>query len=381
MHLLCMIDSLSFGGAEHSLVAMTPGLVARGATVDVAHLHDRPGLHDELRAAGANVFSLAGPGGRLGWVERATRLIHRQGPDLLHTTLFEADIAGRAAATVTRVPVVSSLVNVTYGPEMFNDPTLAPRRLRGALFVDRLTARRVTRFHAITNHVAEVMSLRLRIHRDHIDVVPRGRDPEALGRRCPERSERVRAELGTGDAPLVVAAARQERQKGLDVLLRAWPAVRAAVPAARLIIAGREGRQTNDLRSTLASMPAPHNVTLLGPWPHVPDLLAAADVFVVPSRWEGLGSVLIEGMALEAPIVASDLPPIRETLGDGLCGLLVPVEDADRLAGAIVEVLCDGAGGVERTAAARMRFLEHYAIDRVAEAMMAFYGRALGRLA
>jgi FAD/FMN-containing dehydrogenase len=117
VRLLYLIDSLGPGGAERSLAAMAPGYVGRGIELEVAFLHDRRGLQDELERAGARLCSLAGPGGRPGWMRRVRRLLTVRRPDLVHTTLFEADLAGRVGARLAGVPVVSSLVNVAYGPE------------------------------------------------------------------------------------------------------------------------------------------------------------------------------------------------------------------------------------------------------------------------
>jgi glycosyltransferase involved in cell wall biosynthesis len=99
-------------------------------------------------------------------------------------------------------------------------------------------------------------------------------------------------------------------------------------------------------------------------------------VFVVPSRWEGFGSVLLEAMALEAPIVASDLPAVREVVGDD-AALLVPPDRPDALAAAVTAVLADPDGAARRAARARERFLATFTIDRVADGMAGFYRRAL----
>jgi hypothetical protein len=116
LHVLYLIDSLVPGGAERSLVAMAPHLAAGGVRLEVATLHQRPGLQDELVGIGVPLHCLAGRGGRVRWAGRAARLITARRPDIVHTTLFEADLAGRVAATMCRTRVVSSLVNVAYGP-------------------------------------------------------------------------------------------------------------------------------------------------------------------------------------------------------------------------------------------------------------------------
>jgi glycosyltransferase involved in cell wall biosynthesis len=379
LRVLYLIDSLVPSGAERSLAALAPAYADRGVELHVAYLQERAGLQEELRAAGAEAVSLAGPGGRLGWIGRARRAIRSRRPDLVHTTLAEADLAGRIAGRLSSVPVVSSLVNLQHAPEQFADPSVAPWKRRAARLADRITARSVVRFHAITEYIADTMSGILRIPRDRIDVVPRGRPAEGLGSRTPDRRAQARASLGLDDqAPLLVSVARQDRQKGLDVLLRALPAVAARFPRARLALVGRDGGMTPELHAIVDRLGLGEPVMFLGLRDDVPELLCAADVFVFPSRWEGLGSVLLEAMALEAPIVATDIPPIREAVaGDGAVASLVPVEDEAALAGAVVETLGDRAGSAERAAAGRRRFLERFTISPVADGMVAFYRRAL----
>jgi glycosyltransferase involved in cell wall biosynthesis len=378
MRLLYIIDSLGPGGAERSLAAMALSYVRQGIELDVVVLHDRPGLQDDLRQAGAGLFSLAGPGGRPGWVWRARRLILDRRPDLVHTTLFEADVAGRAGAALAGVPVVSSLVNVAYGAEQAATPGVPRWKARGAQLADALTARRVVRFHANAGHVADVMAARLHVPRDRVEVIPRGRDPDRLGARTLERRARVRAGLGVADGvPLLLAVARHEHQKGLDVLVEALPAVLAQAPGACLLVAGRNGNQTPLLRAGVARLGLEDVVELLGPRDDVPDLLCAADVVVIPSRWEGLSNVLIEAMALEAPVVVSELPTLHEAVSDGETAQLVPAGQPERLAAAVVATLADPDGAATRARRAHQRFLDRFTIDRVVEQMAAFYQRAL----
>jgi glycosyltransferase involved in cell wall biosynthesis len=373
-----VIDSLAPGGAERSLVALAPRFAARGIELEVAYLHNRIGLQGELEGAGVTLHCLAGSGERVGWLWRTQRLIARRQPDVVHTTLFEADIAGRAAGTLRRRPVVSSLVNVAYGPEMLSDPGLRRWKVRGAQLVDGATSRLVRRFHAVSNHVADVMSERLRVPREKIDVIHRGRDPEELGSRTPDRRARVRASLRLLEGDFILlAVARQERQKGLDVALQAMPKILDAIPNARLLIAGREGNDTPRLRSMFDDLGLGQAVDPLGVRADIGDLLCAADVFVLPSRWEGFPGAALEAMALEAPIVATDLPMVREAVGDEGSACLVPVDRPEDLAAAVITISTDPDAARERTSAALERFYALFTIERAADRMVAFYRRAL----
>jgi glycosyltransferase involved in cell wall biosynthesis len=374
LHVVHVIDSLTAAGAESSLAAMAPGLVASGVRLDVIALTARAGVQDLLREAGASVTEL--DGSRRTWWRQVHTLVRQSRPDLVHTTLFEANISGRIAARRAHTPVVSTLANEMYGAA-HHAGYGRHTRMRAAQVIDGLTARLAVRLHSVSTHVADVMARRLRYPRARIDVVPRGRDPEVLGRRTDARRRRARTSLGIGVAdPLVLAIARQEHQKGLDVLIDATLRLRQQHPRARCVVAGRPGNVTRSLEEQIRRSGAP--VALLGGREDVPDLLCAADLFVLPSRREGLPGALLEAMALECPAVVSDLPQIQEVVDDEIA-VLVPPDHADALAVAVESVLANPEAAHARATAARARFLERFTIDAIVEQMLAFYRRALAR--
>jgi glycosyltransferase involved in cell wall biosynthesis len=373
---LQIIDSLVRGGAEQSLAMLAPHLVGQGIDLHVAYLVEGDGLRAEIERAGVPVLSLAEPGaGRRRWLARTVDLVAELRPAVVHTTLFEADLAGRRAASRVGVPCVSSFVNSTYGRSQADREDISRAKLRAAQAVDALTARRVARFHAVTEHVASVMSRRLLVPRDKIEVIPRGRDAAALGRRSEARAAGTRRRLGIpADAELIVAVGRQEPQKGLDVLLKALSAVRARFPDVRVLIAGREGRATAALADRTAASGLAGTVTFLGMRDDVADLLCAADVFAFPSRWEGAGGSLLEAMALECPIVTSRLPTLLETVDESTAELVAP-GSANELARGLVGSLVDRRAAADRAAAARARFEERFTIEVSGRRMANLYAR------
>jgi len=383
VHILYLIPGLDgSGGAERAVAALAGPYQQRGVQLDVVTFNGRDGLAGEVEAAGATVLTL--PAASMPKLAIEVRgLVRARRPDLVHTTLFDADLPGRVGARLGGVPVVSSLVNVAYGPEQRANPALTTWKLEVARAADRGTAKLARRFHALSAHVATVMGRRLGIPADHIDVVPRGRDAGLLGEPSEPRRASVRAALGVdASCPLVVAAARHEYQKGLDVVIRAWPEVRRAEPGARLLIGGRRGSETALLERLIAEQRAgvgsDPGIEMIGARDDVPDLLGAADAFVVPSRWEGLGSILVEAMALGAPVVASDVGPIPEVVGESWARL-VPPDDPPALAAAVVATLRQSPDErLRRAAVARHRFSSRFTLDAVADAMVAFYARALG---
>ncbi len=379
LRILQIIDSLARAGAEQSLATLAPHLVAEGVDLHVAYLIERDGLRDDIERAGVPVVSLAGGDARRrDWLARSSDLIGDLRPDVVHTTLFEADLAGRRAAARRGVPAVSSFVNTVYGRVEAERGGLRQIKLRAAQAIDALTARRVARFHAVTRHVATVMSRRLLIPAAKIEVIPRGRDAAVLGRRSPARTAEVRRRLGVpAEAPLVVAVGRQEPQKGLDVLVRSLPRVRSQFSDVRVLVAGREGRATPALRQLARSSALGDAVTFLGMRDDVPDLLAAADVFVFPSLWEGAGGTLLEAMALECPIVASRLPTLLETVDQSTAELVAPGK-VDDVARGLVAVLSDRSSAAARARSARDRFERRFTIQASAQRMAQLYARVAG---
>jgi glycosyltransferase involved in cell wall biosynthesis len=376
LRVLQLIDSLARAGAEQSLVALAPHLVRQNIELHVGYLIERQGLRTNLEQAGIPVHSLAGsPAGRRRWLERTSALVGTVQPDVVHTTLFEADLAGRRAAARARVPCVSSFVNTAYGRTESSRDGLRSLRLRAAQVADAATARRVTRFHAVTQHVAQVMSRRLLVPMSKIEVIPRGRDPEDLGRRTPARRAETRRRLGVSDeTPVILAVGRQEPQKGFDLLLRALPEVWRHRSDVRVMIAGREGRASGALTTLGRELGVADQVTFLGMRNDVPDLLAAADVLAFPSLWEGAAGTLIEAMALECPIVTARLPTIVETADEAIAVHVEPDDPSD-LARGLLNVLSDPGGATGRAKVGRTRFERTYTIEVCAKRMADLYSR------
>jgi glycosyltransferase involved in cell wall biosynthesis len=377
MRVLQVIDSLASGGAETSLAEMAAPLVALGVDLHVAYLVDRTDVADRLYLAGATLWPLTSAGGRLGRVKAVRRLVMSIRPDVVHTTLFEADLAGRAGARLAGVPVVSSLVNEMYGQRQI-DAGLNPIKLRLAHLLDWATSKLVISFHAISNDVAHSMGRRLRISADRITVIPRGRDLDRLGRWTEERRRAVRSAIGLSDeTPVVLAVAREEPQKGLDTLLRAIALLARDGVEVRLLIAGRRGAASDELDQLTAELDIHPFVSRLGRRDDIADLMVGADALAFPSRWEGMGGTLIEALALECPIVCSDLPVLRETVRRPEFATFVPVDDAPQLAAALSLALSHRRDR-EVGAAARLVAEHNYAVANVARSMISLYELACG---
>jgi glycosyltransferase involved in cell wall biosynthesis len=250
------------------------------------------------------------------------------GADLVHAHGLRAGLvaaAARRAAGSRGVPLVLTLHNALLedgGP------------LRGLLRRgERTTIRAAALVLAVSGDLAA--NARRAGARD-VRVTPAVAPPRPPAVRT--RAE-VRAELGLADGrPLVVAIGRLHPQKGYDVLLDAVGRWAGRKPLPLVAIAG-DGPLHDDLAARIGAERLP--VVLLGRRDDVADLLGAADVCVLPSRWEGSPFTAQEALRAGTPLVATRTGGLPELLGNG--ALLVPAGDADALAAALTGVLSDPA--------------------------------------
>jgi glycosyltransferase involved in cell wall biosynthesis len=370
MHVMHVIDSLHGGGAEASLLELVPGLAKRDVkTSIVTLLADDRGLEDRLNSIGISRIRL-NRRDPLGRVLELRDIMSAHRPKLLHTTLLFANLTGRLAARTTGTPVVTTLANQEYGPEHRANSRYGAWSVRAVQAADLATVPLTTRFHAISNEVARVMSRRLRIPGNRIQVVYRGRDPARLGTPSLDRRLRARAALSVDvTTPLVLSVARLDRQKGVDTTIDAFQRLLSRIPNAVLLVAGRPGNATAVVQARAQHTPA---IRLLGHRTDVPDLMCAADVLSFPSRWEGLGGTLVEAMALRLGIVASDIPPVAETLGDSGWPLVRP-DDAGALATKLISVLESGTANEARKDAGEKRFRMLFTAEAASDGMAGLY--------
>ena len=177
---------------------------------------------------------------------------------------------------------------------------------------------------------------------------------------------------------MLLNVARQEYQKDQATLLRAFATVGLERPSALLLIAGREGGATVALRALATDLGIDDGVRWLGHRQDVPELLCAADVFVFPSLYEGLGGIIIEAMALEVPVVATDVPAIAEVVGPSLAARLTPPGDAAALAAAVLEVVGSAVLAEQLAGEGRRRFLEEFTVERMRTETVAAFRRVAG---
>jgi glycosyltransferase involved in cell wall biosynthesis len=339
-----VVNALGEGGTERSLADLLPGLRDGGVEVGIVTIRSRgdEGVEPLLRAQGFEIHTI-GSIGRLRTLRALRRLLRTQRPDIVHTMLFEANLYGRLATIGTGARLVVSLVNTTYSDARLDDPRLNRRKVRAVQALDTVLGRlRTDRFHAVSRTVKDDAVAALRLPEDKVTVIERGRRPETLPVTSPDRRAAARTQLDLAHhAEVLVAVGRQEYQKGHRYLLQAVHQL-ADRADLMLLVAGRTGNESAELQQILAGMPeTAKRVRLLGHRSDVAEILAAGDLFVFASLFEGMPGAVIEAMASGLPIVASDIEPVREVVDIDGNAILVPPRDASAFAVAVRRLLDD----------------------------------------
>ena len=273
----------------------------------------------------SRVASEAGPSLSLGREIAALRSIVRATPaDLIHLHSSVAGLAGRLLIR-GRIPTV-------FQPHGWSFQALeGPLRSVGTSW-ERLAARWADEILCVSD--AEQRHGKSAGIRARWRVIKNGVDLEAYSEAGPEEHQLARERLGLPrDTPSRFALPGFRIQKGQDMLVEAWPAVREVVPDACLFLVG-DGPEAERLRRR-----AGPGVTLVGHREDIPDWVAASDVVALPSRWEGMSLVMLEAMARGRSVVSTDVGGAREVIGES-AGAVVD-DGPRRFAEALIERLAD----------------------------------------
>ena len=241
-------------------------------------------------------------------------------PDLIISQLWFANAVVRIAA---------SMAGLSKRVVVFEQNVYDNLKTWKQFLLDRLLQRRCVNIVAVSSSVKDSL-VRHGIRANRIVVVFNAIDVERFANATPVS---IRDELGINDAFLYLSVGRLVEQKAFDVLLDAFAKQRAGI----LAIAG-QGEDRSKLEAQVAELGIQDRVFFLGVRHDIPNLMKAADCFVLASRWEGFGIVFAEAMAAGLPVVASNVDGIREVIVNGETGLLVPPEKRDELSDALMRI-------------------------------------------
>lgn len=280
---------------------------------------------------------------------------------IVHTHSSKAGILGRWAARLAGVPII---VHTPHGHVFYGYNERVPTYL--FIVLERLTARITDKIITLTEagikeHVERRIAPREKFISIHsgVDLAPHTElppDPAAARKR-----------FGLSPDCLVVGSVgRFEPVKGYDILLRAAGLLRTRQPKVQFLLAG-EGEEAPHLKRLAEELQVDDRVFFPGWQQELPQVLSALDLFVLPSRNEGMGRVLVHAMAMGTPIVATRVGGIPEVLGEGETGLLVAPDDPAELAAAIERLLTDRALAGKIGEAGRRRASAYSADKMVAD--------------
>ena len=332
------------GGSERHLLTLLPALAERGLDVVFVGLDDPDWDPSDFYDA------LAVPALRL----RADalvlpRLLRSLDADIVHTHLVHADVLGGLTARIRGATLVSTKHN--------DDPF----RLGVFRYVERGVTRLADRIVAITDSLRRFTVEQVGVPAAKVETIHYGLDalPAAWGENPPDDVPH--------DARIVLSTARLVAQKGVDQAVRAL----AELPADAVLVVLGEGPERASLERLARELGVAERVFLPGRVPDVAAWLRRAAVYVQPSRWEGFGLSVLEAMQAALPVVATRVSSLPELVVDGETGLLVPVDDAAALAGAIADALDRPGLG----AAGRTRAQTEFSVARMADRTADLYGR------
>jgi glycosyltransferase involved in cell wall biosynthesis len=366
MRIVYVLTSLGMGGAERQVLGMAGRMAARGHAVALLVL--RPRLAEQWPTT-LDVVHLdirKNPVSVLAGLLRGRRFLESFRPDLLHSHSFHANFVARLLKALgPGTLAISTVHNVYEGGRM----RMLAYRLTDGLSVCTT---------AVSEAVAQRFVREKAVPQKKCVVLVNGIDSAEFAPSA-ERRMRMRAEMEVSGEFVWLAAGRVVAAKDYPNLLRAFALARAPRRDARLWIAGdAAGEEGATVRRMADEMGLQGAVRWLGLRRDMPALLDGADGFVLASAWEGMPLALGEAMAMEKPVVATDVGGVRELAGE--TGMIVPAKDSDALAEAMIALMQTNADARYMIGrAARARIQNTFSMDAKADEWEALYDAALER--
>ena len=364
-HIAQMIDGLRFGGAEQLILTFARALQRRNVKLTVITLkRDEPQMQQELQAMGVRVKPFHSR--KLVEPDRFRKLWQfkrRERFDVIHTHLTMSNILGATVGRLSGIPVVTSLHNTR---------TRSQSHMYHGRLEEWLLKYSVQRVVAVGWSVAEVYQERL--SPKPIVVIPNAvPSPPVLSN---ESREDLRSSLSIGpENTLLIAVGRLEAQKAFDDLLIAFAELQETQPQTRLIIAGQGPDQTV-LGDQIQELDLTGEAQLLGLRDDVPALLAASDIFVSSSHWEGLPLATLEALMAGLPVVVTAVGDVPRVVTDE-SGILVPPGQPKQLAAALRRVVVDDDLRRSLGQSAQRTANESFEVEAWVDKILALYGELI----
>ncbi|MBI5961164.1 MAG: glycosyltransferase [Chloroflexi bacterium] len=366
LRLLYVIDSLKIGGAEMLLLGMARRYLSEGHEIRIAYFSEG-GLHKDFEALGIPLTRLSQRGLKdPRALTRLVNLIRTYRPDVIHTHLFKSDLVGQIGAALTRVPArISTLHNTS----QWRKNPLFSGIMRGVMLpCDRIIA--------VTQYVRDYAHQWSHYPLSRMIVIENGVDTIRFD---PDHTTPLDRQAVWGlapDSPVIGVIGRLHPAKGHDILLRAAVEIVREVPTAQLIIIG-DGELRAALESLSIELSLQDHVVFTGFMRDMPGVMAALDVVVFSSRWEGLPVTLLEAMSMGRPVVATSVGGIPDVLTHETNGLLVLPDNPAALAQEVLRILRDVTLAGRLGKSAQETICERYSADVMVQRIMKLYREIL----
>jgi glycosyltransferase involved in cell wall biosynthesis len=371
--LLLLGTQMAFGGAQTLLLDQALWFKGQGHKVVAAFFYDRDDLYDKwLKSYDIPLYNLNAFNKTTGYTKKITNLIagmwrlwkllRAEKFDAVVTFTHDSNMLGLPLAWLAGVPVrVGTHLGVIRGIPHWREKLHSILVNTGIIQV-LIAASTRTRDNAVQEGISP----------NHIEIIFNAISPFKLS-----AGDRISARQKLGlleNDFFLIAVGRLVYEKGHEFLIQAIPSVTRSFPNVAVGICG-SGPLFGQLKEQISALALENKVRLLGQWENVRELLAAADAFVLPSRWEGLPMALLEAMMAGLPIIATKVEGVEEVIVEGKHGFLVPTENANALADAIIQLLTDPQLRHKMGAAAKEQVLELYTTGRMCEQYLALISK------
>jgi len=361
---LYLITELETGGAQTALADLALHLDRRRFQPQAACLYGAGATARRLQASAVPVTNLDMRhklDGRV--LPRLWRLLRHERPVILHAHLFHANLLARLVGQLAGVPIIITTEH-TMGMES-----------RFRYVVNRLTASLVHQIVVVSPAVRDFMVHQVGLPASKVAFIPNGVDVA----RFAEAHPIDRAAWGLPEtAPLIGAVMRLDPVKGGENLVRAVAALPHSRQPAHVVVIGA-GPCHTAWAALAQDLGVAERIHWVGYQTDVPAWLAACDVFVQPSDWEGMPVAVLEAMAAGRPVVATAVGGTPNVVVEGVTGLLVPPRDPAALARAVQTLLDNPAQARALGAAGRQRVEQHFSLAAVVAQTEALYDSLLRR--
>ena len=374
--LLLIIDSLFTGGAEYSTLLWMEWLEERGYNVRLVLLKPKTPSYkiEDFKISKDKVQQLL-PGGIYSKYKQLKKIINEFKPDIVHSVLNASNFLTRAIKlTGGKFKHVESVVNQPYAPERLQDNRIVSWKIKMLNVYDHITqGTGVNHFHANSQAVADHYIQYVGVPANKITVIPRGRtENQYIQQRAALRTHYAQELRLNPDAIWLINTGRHEYQKAHDVLIQAIFQLKTDI-SFEVLIAGREGANTEMLKSLVAKHQLENKIHFLGHRTDISQLLVASDIFVFPSRYEGMPGALIEACTAGLPAICTDLPCMHEVVDDR-SALFFSINDSEALANQINTLLSNSNLRKQMGNVALKLFEEKFQLEGIHQRMLLVIG-------